>query len=123
MRRDFAAAQVNAAFKRVPLRHNGNARNPCLIKPESSQKRVKRPFRPAPERSNKPSCRGQRLCYSPGQFTIKRGLIAHESDYQPGSMDISAHKKAYAGFLTGSKWTFGFVLLIMVFLAIFRTHG
>jgi Bacterial aa3 type cytochrome c oxidase subunit IV len=37
-------------------------------------------------------------------------------------MDISAHKKAYAGFLTGSKWTFGFVMLIMVFLAIFRTH-
>ena len=49
--------------------------------------------------------------------------MAHESDYQHGSMDISAHKKAYAGFLTGSKWTFGFVVLIMVFLAIFRTHG
>ena len=27
------------------------------------------------------------------------------------------------GFLTGSKWTFGFVMLIMIFLAIFRTHG
>lgn len=53
----------------------------------------------------------------------KGALMAHESDYQPGSMDISAHKKAYEGFLTGSKWTFGFVLLIMVFLAIFRTHG
>jgi hypothetical protein len=48
--------------------------------------------------------------------------MADESAYQPGSMDISAHKKAYAAFLTGSKWTFGFVMLIMVFLAIFRTH-
>ena len=49
--------------------------------------------------------------------------MAHESEHQPGTMDISAHKKAYAGFLTGSKWTFGFVLLIMIFLAVFRTHG
>ena len=49
--------------------------------------------------------------------------MAHESDYQPGSMDISGHKKAYSGFLTGSKWTFGFVMLIMILLALFRTHG
>jgi hypothetical protein len=49
--------------------------------------------------------------------------MAHETDYQPGSMDISQHVKSYKGFLTASKWTFGFVLLIMVFLAIFRTHG
>ncbi|MDB5741422.1 MAG: hypothetical protein JWP16_2462 [Alphaproteobacteria bacterium] len=48
--------------------------------------------------------------------------MAHENDYQPGSMDISAHKKSYQGFLTGSKWTFILVLGIMVFLAIFRTH-
>ena len=59
----------------------------------------------------------------PPNFTHHGDLMAHESDYQPGSMDISAHKKAYAGFLTGSKWTFGFILLIMIFLAIFRTHG
>jgi hypothetical protein len=38
-------------------------------------------------------------------------------------MDISAHKKVYQGFLTGSKWTFGFILLIMALLAVFRTHG
>jgi hypothetical protein len=49
--------------------------------------------------------------------------MAHDDDYQIGSMDISQHKKSYAGFLTASKWTFGLVLLIMVFLAIFRTHG
>jgi hypothetical protein len=49
--------------------------------------------------------------------------MADESDFRPGSMDSSAHKNAYQGFLTGSKWTFGFVMLIMVFLALFRTHG
>ena len=55
---------------------------------------------------------------------LKEGaLMAHESDYQPGSMDISAHRKAYQGFLSGSKWTFGFVMLIMILLALFRTHG
>jgi hypothetical protein len=49
--------------------------------------------------------------------------MAHDNEYQPGSMDISQHKKSYAGFLTASKWTFGFVMLIMVFLALFRTHS
>ena len=49
--------------------------------------------------------------------------MAHETEYKPGSMDISQHMKSYEGFLTGSKWTFGLVLLIMVFLAIFRTNG
>jgi hypothetical protein len=46
----------------------------------------------------------------------------HGADYQPGSMDISQHKKTYSGFLTASKWTFLLVVGIMVFLAIFRTH-
>ncbi len=49
--------------------------------------------------------------------------MSQNSDYQPGSMDISQHKKAYAGFLTFSKYSLGFILLIMIFLAIFRTHG
>ncbi len=48
--------------------------------------------------------------------------MSHDSHHVPGSMDISAHKRMYAGFLTGTKWTLGFILLIMVFLAIFRTH-
>ena len=47
---------------------------------------------------------------------------SHGSDHQPGSMDISQHRKTYSGFLTGSKWTFLLVLAIMVFLAIFRTN-
>ena len=46
----------------------------------------------------------------------------HGSDYQPGSMDISQHRKTYEGFLTGSKWTFIFCLAIMVFLASVRTN-
>lgn len=49
--------------------------------------------------------------------------MAHEQDYQPGSMDISQHKKSYLGFLTFSKYSLIGVLLIMVFLAIFRTHS
>ena len=43
--------------------------------------------------------------------------------YTPGSMDISQHQRAYAGFLTFAKWSTAFCLAIMVFLAIFRTHG
>jgi hypothetical protein len=51
--------------------------------------------------------------------------MAHDEDshFTPGSMDISAHKRGYAGFVTAVKWTLGFILLLMVFLAIFRTHN
>lgn len=48
--------------------------------------------------------------------------MAHDNDYQIGSMDISQHRKVYAGFLTFSKWSSVGILLIMVFLAIFRTN-
>jgi hypothetical protein len=48
--------------------------------------------------------------------------MAHDSDYKPGSMDISQHLRAYAGFLTFTKWSLIGILAIMVFLAIFRTH-
>lgn len=49
--------------------------------------------------------------------------MAHDSDYKPGSMDISQHQRAYGGFLTFTKWSLIGILAIMVFLAIFRTHG
>jgi hypothetical protein len=50
--------------------------------------------------------------------------MAHEdSHYTPGSMDISQHKRGYAAFLSGAKWTLILVLGIVVFLAIFRTHN
>ena len=65
-------------------------------------------------------CRRQSFCYIPRAF--KGPFMAHDSDYKPGSMDISQHQRAYAGFLTFAKWSTIGVLLIMVFLAIFRTH-
>lgn len=49
--------------------------------------------------------------------------MAEESHYQVGSMDITAHQKTYKAFITGTKWTSGFILLLIVLLAIFRTHG
>jgi hypothetical protein len=48
--------------------------------------------------------------------------MSHDSDYQPGSMDISQHQRTYSGFLTGSKYGLILVLGIVVFMAIFRTH-
>ena len=65
-----------------------------------------------------------------GRFAIVRTNsnkgVAHmtssQGDYQPGSMDISQHKKSYEGFLTGTKWTFILIMGIVIFLAIFRTH-
>jgi hypothetical protein len=50
--------------------------------------------------------------------------MAHDdSHFTPGSMDISAHKRGYLAFLSGAKWTVIFVLGIVVFMAIFRTHN
>ena len=50
--------------------------------------------------------------------------MAHDdSHYVHGQMDMSAHKRGYAAFLTGVKWTLLLILGIMVFLAIFRTHN
>jgi hypothetical protein len=40
-----------------------------------------------------------------------------------GSMDITQHQKTWAGFVWLVKWSLIGILLIMVFLAIFRTHG
>jgi hypothetical protein len=48
---------------------------------------------------------------------------SHGPDFHPGSMDISQHKKFYKGFIKGSQYTFVFIMLIMILLAFFRTHG
>ena len=40
-----------------------------------------------------------------------------------GQMDISEHIKGWHGFLTFVKWQVAFILIIMIGLAIFRTHG
>ena len=44
------------------------------------------------------------------------------SDYQSGTMDIIAQQKAWSGFTKFVKWSMGFIILVMVFLALFRTH-
>jgi hypothetical protein len=80
-------------------------------------------FFPRRDRLNKGRCRGGDVCYIPPTFSrTGEPHMAHDSDYQHGSMDISAHKKSYQGFLTGSKWTFVLVMAIVIFMAIFRTH-
>lgn len=47
--------------------------------------------------------------------------MAQESEYKVGSMDISDHRKTYEGFLTVTRWSFAAAVLLMIFLAIFRT--
>jgi len=53
-------------------------------------------------------------------------MAAHgdtHGDYTPGSMDISSQVKTWGGFTTFVKWSVIGIVLIMVFLALFRTHG
>jgi hypothetical protein len=98
----------------------------CLTKAESSQIRAGAPSQGTKTELGKGEINhvagAGAFAIVPPISRLQGSLMAHESDYQPGSMDINAHKKAYAGFLTGTKWTFGFIMLIMIFLAIFRTH-
>ena len=46
-----------------------------------------------------------------------------DSHGEHGSMDISQHVKAWAGFTTFVKYSTVGIILVMVLLAIFRTHG
>jgi hypothetical protein len=46
-----------------------------------------------------------------------------DSHGEHGSMDISQHVKAWAGFTTFVKYSIAGAGLVMIFLAIFRTHG
>ncbi|HEY0105044.1 MAG TPA: aa3-type cytochrome c oxidase subunit IV [Rhizomicrobium sp.] len=53
-------------------------------------------------------------------------MAAHgdsHGDYTPGTMDISEHVKAWAGFTAFVKWSAIGIGLIMIGLALFRTHG
>jgi hypothetical protein len=49
-------------------------------------------------------------------------MASDHQDYQPGQMDISEHLKGWQGFTSFVKWSLIGILLIMVFLAVFRTH-
>lgn len=51
-------------------------------------------------------------------------MAAHgDSHDDHGSMDISEHVKAWAGFTSFVKWSILGISLVMIILAIFRTHG
>ena len=41
---------------------------------------------------------------------------------ETGTMDITEHQKTWSGFLTLVKWIAFGCILVMIFLAIFRTH-
>ena len=58
-----------------------------------------------------------------GHANLKEFHMADHGDYQRGSMDISEHTQSWAGFTAFVKWSIIGILIIMVFLAIFRTHG
>jgi hypothetical protein len=44
-------------------------------------------------------------------------------EYQKGTMDMTAHLRGWKGFTTFVKVSMAGILLIVLFLAIFRTHG
>jgi len=48
--------------------------------------------------------------------------MSADSAHETGTMDIKEHQKTWAGFLTLVKWIVLGCILVMVFLAIFRTH-
>jgi hypothetical protein len=43
--------------------------------------------------------------------------------YEPGHMDISQHKKTWAGFVLFIEWAMGGIGLLMLFMLVFRTHN
>ena len=49
--------------------------------------------------------------------------VDSHGDYEPGTMDISQNVRSWHNFVTFVKWSMGLILVIMVFLAVFRTHG
>jgi hypothetical protein len=50
-------------------------------------------------------------------------MAAQDSHGTGGSMDLTDHMRTWTGFASHIKWSLGGIFLIMVFLAIFRTHN
>jgi len=51
-------------------------------------------------------------------------MAAHGDSGEPtGTMDITDHIRTWKGFTSLVKWSMGGIVLIMLFLLIFRTHG
>lgn len=73
-------------------------------------------------------CDAKGLCYSPARFENPRiwrvGMAAGTANgHESAKTDIREHLETWHGFLKVVKWGLGLNLLIMIFLAIFRTHG
>ncbi|HWD48600.1 MAG TPA: aa3-type cytochrome c oxidase subunit IV [Rhizomicrobium sp.] len=49
--------------------------------------------------------------------------MADHGDYQRGSMDIREHVQSWGGFTKFVKWSIIVLVLLMIFLAVFRTQG
>ena len=43
--------------------------------------------------------------------------------YEPGTMDISQHKKTWAGFVRFTSWSIALIGILMFVLMLFRTNG
>jgi hypothetical protein len=49
--------------------------------------------------------------------------MAGNLGYEPGAMDISQHKKTWAGFVRFTSWSIVLIGILMFVLMLFRTHG
>jgi hypothetical protein len=49
--------------------------------------------------------------------------MAGNHGYEPGAMDISQHKKTWAGFVRFTTWSIVLIAILMFVLMLFRTHG
>ncbi|MEI9930097.1 MAG: aa3-type cytochrome c oxidase subunit IV [Rhizomicrobium sp.] len=49
--------------------------------------------------------------------------MAADHDYEPGHMDISQHKKTWAGFVKFTELSIVFIGIAMFLLMLFRTHN
>ena len=49
--------------------------------------------------------------------------LLHQEPGQMGTMDLKDHLKTWHGFVSFMKWQIIDIIIIMVLLAIFRTHG
>jgi hypothetical protein len=49
--------------------------------------------------------------------------MSGDHEYEPGRMDVSQHKKTWAGFVKFTEISIVFIGVVMFFLMLFRTHN
>jgi len=55
---------------------------------------------------------------------LGREMAAHgDSPDEHGEMDITEHVKSWEAFTSFARWSILGIIVLMIFLAIFRTHG